>query len=151
MASMTLLDAPRYDARKARIRRNIIIGVIIAIPFIAFFTWFWWNWPEEHAVNRFFSAVEVKDYSKAYGIWNADPNWQQHPQQYSTYPYKDFMSDWGPNGEYGVITKAHVAVTKEYGNGVVIGVRINDNPKTLFLFVVRKTKTIGFSPVDLRY
>ena len=54
-------------------------------------------------MSKFFSAVEAKDYTQAFGIWNNDPNWQQHPNQYQTYPYKTFMSDWGPSGEYGVI------------------------------------------------
>ena len=148
---MTLLDAPQYDARKARIRLRIVIGVLIAIPIIAFFTWYFWNWPEEHRVNRFFSALESKQYSDAYGIWNNDPNWQQHPDRYKTYPYKAFMQDWGPNGEYGVIHSAHVAVTKEYGTGVVVGVKINGSHKTLFLWVERKNKTLGFSPFELRY
>lgn len=148
---MTLLDAPRYDPRKARIRRNIVIGIIVAIPFIAFFTWYYWNWPEEHKVDRFFHAAEAQNYSGAYGIWNNDPNWQQHPDQYKLYPYKQFLLDWGPSSEYGVITRAKILVSKEYGTGVVIGVRVNGNPKTLFLWVEKKTKTIGFSPVDLRF
>ena len=148
---MTLLDAPQYDARKARTRRRIAIGVLIAIPFIAFFTWFWWNWPEQHRVNQFFHAIEAKNYSRAFAIWNHDPHWQEHPDKYATYPLKEFMSDWGPSSEYGVITSAKVVVTKEYGTGVVIGVRINHNPKTLFLWVERRSKTLGFSPVDLRF
>ena len=148
---MTLLDAPQYDARKARIRQRILIGTLIAIPFIAFFTWYSWNWPEEHRVNKFFHSIEAKNYAGAFGVWNNDPNWQQHPDQYKLYPLGSFMQDWGPSGEYGVITKAKIVVTKEYGTGVVIGVRINDNPKTLFLWVEQKKKTIGFSPVDLRY
>ncbi|MEO6830170.1 MAG: hypothetical protein ABI164_10215 [Acidobacteriaceae bacterium] len=148
---MTLLDAPQYDARKALIRRRILIGVIVAIPFIAFFTWFWWNLPEEHRVNKFFHAVEAKDYSRGFGIWNNDSHWQQHPDQYKMYSYQSFMADWGPSGPYGVIHNAKIVVTKQYGTGVVIGVRINENPKTLFLWVERKNKTLGFSPVDLRY
>lgn len=148
---MVLLDAPRYDARKARIRRNIIVGVIVAIPFVAFFTWYWWNWPEEHRVDLFFQAVEAKDYPKAFGIWNADPDWQQHPDRYKLYPYGQFESDWGPSGEYGVITRAKILVSKQYGSGVVIGVRVNGDMKTLFLWVERKSKTIGFSPVQLRF
>ena len=78
--AMTLLDAPKYNARKALIRRNIIIGILIAIPFVAFFTWYWWNWPEEHRVNQFFHSIEAKDYSHAYALWNSDPDWQQHPR-----------------------------------------------------------------------
>ncbi|HWF67924.1 MAG TPA: hypothetical protein VN670_11495 [Acidobacteriaceae bacterium] len=148
---MTLLDAPQYNAGQARIRRNILIGILVAIPFIAFFTWYLWNWPEEHRVNTFFHAIEAKDYPQAFGIWNNDPQWQQHTDQYKNYSYQAFLSDWGPNGENGIISKAKIVVTKQYGTGVVIGVRINGNPKTLFLWVERKSKTLGFSPVDLRY
>ena len=36
-------------------------------------------------VNQFFEAVEQNDLKKAYGIWFHDPNWQQHPAQYSQY------------------------------------------------------------------
>lgn len=150
-SAMTLLDAPHYDARRARLRRNILVGVLIALPFVAFFTWYFWNWPEEHRVNQFFHAVEARDYPVAFGIWNNDQQWQQHSQEYTAYPYSSFLSDWGPNGEYGTITHAKIVVTKEYGTGVVIGVRVNNNPKTLFLWVERKAKTIGFSPVDLRF
>ncbi len=148
---MTLLDAPQYDARKAMIRRRVLIGILVAIPFIAFFTWYLWNWPEEHRVNQFFHAVEAKDYSRAFGIWNDDPKWQQHPDQYKMYPFSTFMSDWGPTGEYGTINSAKVVVTKQYGTGVVVGIEVNKNPKTLFLWVERKSKTLGFSPVDLRF
>jgi hypothetical protein len=148
---MTLLDAPRYDPRKARIRRNIIIGIVIAIPIIALLSWHFWNWPEEHRVDKFFHAIEAKNYNQAYGIWNNDSNWQQHPEQYKLYPLQQFMSDFGPSSEYGVITKAKIVVDLQYGTGVVIGVRINDNSKTLFLWVEKKAKTIGFSPVDLRF
>ncbi len=148
---MVLLDAPKYDARKARLRRNIIVGVIVAIPFVAFFTWYLWNWPEEHRVDLFFHAVEAKDYSKAFGIWNGDTHWQEHPDKYKLYPYGQFESDWGPSGEYGTITRAKILVSKQYGTGVVIGVRVNGNMKTVFLWVERKSKTIGFSPVELRF
>jgi hypothetical protein len=149
--AMTLLDAPKYNARKALIRRNIIIGIIVAIPFVAFFTWYWWNWPEEHRVNQFFHSIEAKDYSHAYALWNNDPDWQQHLDQYKLYTLDQFKSDWGPTGDYGVITKAKIVVTKEYGSGVVIGVRVNDSPKILFLWVEKKAKNIGFSPVELRF
>lgn len=148
---MVLLDAPKYDARKARIRRNLIIGIIVAIPFVAFLTWYNWNWTEEHRVNLFFHAIETKHYQRAFGIWNNDSHWQEHPDQYKLYPYQQFMSDWGPSGEYGTITSADILVSKQYGTGVVIGVRVNGNPKTLFLWVERKSKTIGFSPVELRF
>lgn len=148
---MVLLDAPKYDARKARIRRNIIIGIIVAIPFIAFFTWYFWNWTEERRVDQMFNAIQAKDFPRAFGIWNNDPDWQQHLDHYKAYPLAKFEQDFGPSSDYGIITSHKILVSKEYGTGVVIGVRVNQNPKTLFLWVERKAKTIGFSPVELRF
>ncbi len=148
---MTLLDAKPYDARKARMRRNILIGVLIAIPIIAAFSWYFWNWPEEHRINRFFHAVESKNYVEAFALWNNDPNWQQHLDLYKTYNYGQFETDWGPSSDYGVITSHKIVLSRQYGSGVVIGVSVNGRKAPLFLWVERKTKTIGFSPVELRF
>lgn len=148
---MTLFDARPYDARKARIRRNLYVGILISVPFIAAFTWYFWNWPEEHRIDRFFHAIEAKDYVKGFALWNNDPDWQQHPQRYQAYPYGQFEQDWGPSSDYGVITSHQIVVSKQYGSGVVVGVLINGGKTPLFLWVERKAKTIGFSPVELQY
>jgi hypothetical protein len=148
---MTLLDAKPYDARKARIRRNILIGILVAIPIVAALTWYLWDWPEEHRVNRFFHAIEVKDYAQGFALWNNDPHWQQHLDRYKTYPYGQFYQDWGPASDYGTITSHQVVVSKQYGSGVVVGVLINGGKTPLFLWVERSAKTIGFSPVELNY
>ncbi len=156
---MTLLDAKPYDAAKARFRRNIIIGILISIPFIAALTWYLWNWPEEHRVHKFFQAVEAKNYTEAYALWNNDPDWQQHLDRYKTYDLNKFEADWGPSSDYGVITSEKIVVSRQYGSGVVIGVVINGRLPTdssgrqtpLFLWVERNSKTIGFSPVELRF
>jgi hypothetical protein len=150
---MTLLDAPDYNPRRGIIIRNTIIAVAIALPIIAIVLWWTWLWPEEHRVDHFFHALEARNYSDAYGIWNHDPDWKQHEGKYSVYPFNDFMRDWGPKGEYGVIHSAKVVVSKDWGTGVIVGVLVNDAPKskTLFLVVNKSTKTIGFSPVELRY
>ncbi len=152
-SAMTLMDAQPYDARKARLRRNIIIGILIAIPFIAAFTWYVWNWPEEHRINRFFAALEAQNYTQAYGLWNSDPNWQQHPDRYKPYDFKQFEADWGPSSDYGVIHSHQILVSRQYGSGVVIGVGINGQGRKnpIFLWVERSTKTIGFSPFELRF
>ncbi len=148
---MTLLDAKPYDARKARIRRNIIIGILISIPIIAAFSWYFWNWPEEHRINRFMQAVETKNYVEAFALWNSDPDWQHHLDRYKTYTYGQFENDWGPSSDYGVITSHAIVVSRQYGSGVVVGVDINGRKTPLFLWVERKAKTIGFSPVELRF
>ncbi len=146
---MTLLDAPSYDARRARMVRNLLITIGVAVLVLGIAAWFLWDWPEEHRVNQFFASVEAGDLAKAYGQWNHDPDWQQHPQQYAGYDFNQFQKDWGPASDYGVIKRHRIVIAKTVGNGVVMGVEINGGKTPIFLRVDHKTKTIGFSPVEL--
>jgi hypothetical protein len=146
---MTLLDAPVYNARRARTIRNSILSAILAVIVLAILAWVFWDWPEQHRVNNFLATVESGDLSKAYGEWNNDPDWRNHLAQYKGYSFADFSKDWGPSSDYGKIRSHKLDVTKTVGNGVVIGVDINGGKTPLFLRVDHKTKTIGFSPVEL--
>ena len=56
------------------------------------------NWPEEHAVDKFFDALQQQNFEQAYGVWMNDADWKQHPDKFSRYPFTDFMKDWGPAG-----------------------------------------------------
>ena len=136
--------------------RNGIIAllVLLILAGIAY-----WNryWPEERTVDKFFAAVEQKDYVKAYAIWRADPQWQQHTDRYKEYPFGQFQLDWGPTGEYGYITKHDIrgAVSPNTSTGeatgVIVAVRvngINDATKLACLWVEKSTKTVNFSPRD---
>ncbi len=154
---MTLLDAPAFNARKARMVHNLsITGIVIAV-IAGIATWLWflqipwqfWHWPADHQINQFLGAVEGGDLQKAYGLWNHDPNWQQHPQQYQPYGFSEFQRDWGPASDYGVIKSHRIIVSRRVGNGVVIGININGGSTPIFLRVDSKTKTIGFSPIEL--
>jgi len=145
---MTLLDAPRYDAARARKRRNIGIALIVVVLLGAAGAWWFWNWPEEHRVNTFLAAVESGEMTKAYGIWNDDPNWQQHSEQYKVYGFDQFQKDWGGQSDYGQIHSHTTIISKTMGNGVVMGVDINGGKKPIFLWVNKKTKEMGFSPVE---
>lgn len=154
---MTLMDAPQYNARReSRNRTLIITGIVVLI--IAFFgtisyyldmPWQLWHWPSDHRVNVFLDTVQSGNLQKAFGIWNSDPNWQQHPSQYASYDFSQFQKDWGPASDYGVIKSHQIIVAKSVGNGVVMGVDINGGKTPLFLRVDDKAKTIGFSPVEL--
>ena len=146
---MTLLDAPRYDAQRARIIRNsvfITIGVIVlgAVLLFAF-----WDWPSQHRVNHFFSLVEKQDMPAAFAYWTNDPAWREHADRYTGYTFEDFEKDWGASSDYGVIRSHKIEITKTVGNGVVMGVDINGGKTPLFLRVDHKTDEIGFSPVEL--
>jgi len=155
---MTLMDAPKYDERRARRTRTLAIAGVVTFVVLFFGTIFWvldipwslWHWPSDHRVNQFLSAVEGGDLNKAYGLWNHDPNWQQHPQQYQPYDFTAFQKDWGPqNEDYGQIHSHTIFIAHRVGNGVVIGLYINSVKKPLFLRVDNKNHTIGFSPVEL--
>jgi hypothetical protein len=154
---MTLMDAPQYNARRESRNRSLLIGGIIAaivvffggISFYLDLPWQLWHWPSDHRVNRFFSTVESGNLQQAYALWNNDPNWQQHASQYSAYDFTQFQKDWGPSSDYGVIKSHQIIIAKTVGNGVVMGIDINGGKTPVFLRVDHKTKTIGFSPVEL--
>ena len=153
---MTLLDAPAFNARRARRNHIMAITAIVVVIVLGIGTWLWflqipwqlWHWPADHKINNFFSAVESGDLQKAYGLWNNDPNWQQHPQQYQPYGFTDFQKDWGPASDYGTIKSHSIIVSRRVGNGVVVGLDINGGKTPIFLRVDH-TGTIGFSPVEL--
>jgi hypothetical protein len=154
---MTLMDAPQFNASRERRNRNLgIIGIVVIV--LAFFgglsfyldmPWQLWHWPSDHRVNTFLSTIESGNLQQAYGLWNNDPSWQQHAGQYSAYDFTQFQKDWGSASDYGVIKSHQIIIAKTVGNGTVMGVNINGGKTPLFLRVDHKSKTIGFSPVEL--
>ena len=148
MAS-TIFGAPSYDPRRERRRKQIIALIIVFAVLIGLLAWLYRNWPEERVVNKFFTALEQKDYERAYAIWMNDPDWKQHPQKYEKYPFKEFYVDWGPGGEWGVINKYEIegSVSPPHGSGVIVVVRVNDRAEKARIWVERSDKTLTFSPM----
>ena len=153
---MSLIDAPEYDERAERRKRSIFIsiGVLVLLLVIIFFAgyisghgWFFSNLPAEHRVNDFFKALEAKDYAKAYGIYNNDADWQQHPQKYSSYPLQRFTEDWTSASPVNApITSHHVDISKTdgtgaFGTGIIVAVRLNGDHK-IFMYVNRADGTM---------
>src|SRR5665213_684785 len=92
---MTLLNAPQFDEQKETRQRNILVGSGILVVALVLLTvggfllghgWLFTNLPIEHMVNNFLTALQAKDYPKAYGIFYNDADWQQHPDKYKDYP-----------------------------------------------------------------
>jgi hypothetical protein len=147
---MTLLDAQPYDPAKARRRKIAITAAIVGVIVLAAMAWMYRNWPEEHAVDKFFTAIQNKDYETAYGIYFNDPGWQKHQQKYSQYTYADFYRDWGPGGEWGLV-KSHKIYgsvnTKSFGGGgVVVEVIVNERSEHARMFVQKPDKTLTVYP-----
>jgi hypothetical protein len=162
---MTLLDAPKYDAARARRNRQVLwisVGV-----FVALFIGFWvgaghpvdwpWNWMTHlrgrSTINTFLSDVEHNDLAAAYGIWNHDPDWRQHPDKLGSYSFERFQQDWSsnsPENEYGSIQTHKIVAARMSGNVLLVGTLINGHKsKALFLNFDPKSRQLGFSPVEL--
>ncbi|HLI63339.1 MAG TPA: hypothetical protein VKV05_08050 [Terriglobales bacterium] len=154
---MSLFEAKPYDAAAARKKRNIIIALVLLVLVLLLVWWQLRFWPEEHVVDRFFDALQQQNYEQAYAIWMNDPDWKQHPQRYSRYTYHDFLQDWGPSGEWGII-KSHAidgaAVPQGYSgtpfataSGVVVVVTVNQRiADKAHIWVQKSDKTLSFSP-----
>jgi hypothetical protein len=154
---MTLFEAQPYDEARARKRRALIVALVVLGLVIGIVWWQMRYWPEERVVDRFFDALQQQDYEKAYGIWMHDPSWKQHPQQYDRYTYNDFIKDWGPGGEWGIIKSHRVSgVGEPHGysgspfarsSGVVVIVTVNERiAHKASIWVEKSDKTLGFSP-----
>ena len=167
---MSLMDAPAYDPTVDNRRRNVLFGIsgalaLLAILAVAGFVlghgWLWTNLGYEHRVNNFFDALEAKDYAKAYGIYNADPDWQQHPQKYSDYPLPRFTDDWTADSpDNAPITSHHVDISRTdgsgaFGTGVIVAVRVNledGGGHKVFMYVNKADKTMTWpAPHQLGY
>jgi hypothetical protein len=154
---MTLFEAQPYDEARARRRRAIIIVAVAVVIVIAAVLWLNRFYPEEHVVNQFFEALQQQSFEKAYGVWMHDPDWKEHRDRYSRYSYNDFIKDWGPGGEWGIIKNHHVdctAVPSGYSgspfataSGVVVVVTVNERvADKANLWVQKDDKTLGLSP-----
>ncbi|HUM07143.1 MAG TPA: hypothetical protein VLT90_16865 [Terriglobales bacterium] len=142
---MTLLDAPQYDPSKAKRRKIQIALAIVMVLVLAVVGWLYRNWPEEHAVDRFFAALQKQDYETAYGIYFHDSEWRQHLQKYSQYTYADFYRDWGPGGEWGLVKSHRIYGSASSKDGVVVEVVVNDRADRARMFVL-KDKTLTVFP-----
>jgi hypothetical protein len=151
---MTIFEAPAYDPRKARRRKIIISVVVVVVLVLGTIAWIYRNWPEEHRVSKFFTALVNKDFETAYGIWIADPSWKNKPPL-GRYPYADFYRDWGPSGEWGPIHSFKIdgssrpSDKNSSSNGVVVVVTVNERKEPATIFVDKSDHTLSFSPFEV--
>jgi hypothetical protein len=151
---MTLLDAQEYDPGKGRRRKARIISAITILLILLCLGWWFRYWPQEHVVGQFFDALQRQDYKTAYGIWMHDPQWEQHLDQHSKYPFKEFYQDWGPGGEWGLIKTQKVFAASTCpggGTGVVVDVIVNDRTKHAQVWVEKSDKTLSYPPCELLF
>jgi hypothetical protein len=143
------MDAKEFDEAGARRKKVRIAIVVVALLVVGFLVYQFRYWPEERLVDRFFAALERKDFETAYGLYMADAAWQQHPQLYPLYPYNEFYRDWGPGGEWGLVKNYKIYATGECphgGSGVIVEVVVNDRHEHEQIYVQKKEKTFSQSP-----
>jgi hypothetical protein len=166
MSLTDLMDAPAYDPARDDRRRNILIGIVVALlllgavalaGYVSGHGWLFSNEGYEHRVNNFFTALETKDYAQAYGIYYNDPDWQQHPAKYKDYPLARFTDDWTKDSPINEpITSHHVdksvsAGSGTFGTGIIVASTINGDKK-IFLYVNRADKTMTWpAPYVFKY
>lgn len=152
---MTIFEAKEYDPRIEKRRRMYILAALVLVAIAGFLAYRLWDWREERTIDKFLTAVEHRDYEKAYALWNADPNWKQHPQEYSGYNFGTFEQDWGPVGAYGEIRshRMRTAMTPKNASGVVVVAMVtfakHSGEEPLALWVEKKNESITFLPPTL--
>jgi len=87
---MALMDAKEYDPRPAEKRRKIIATVVVLVVAVSVYLYITRYDSEKKVINNFFQAIEQKDFDKAYGIYEGDPDWKQHPEKYANYSANQF-------------------------------------------------------------
>ena len=153
---MTLLNAPEFDSAAAKRKNTAIIaalvlfGVFVVITLAGYLLghgWFFTNLPAEHKVDSFFTALESKDYGKAFAIYTNDPAWQSHPDKHKDYPIARFTEDWTTESPVkGPIVNHHVDISRTdgtgtLGTGIIVAVRVNGDHK-LFMWYQRSDGTL---------
>jgi hypothetical protein len=156
---MTLLNAPTYDARRENLKRRLLIGtmavvlvggILAILGYVLGHGWFFSNLPVEHKVNVFMQTVQDGDYAKAYGIWENDADWQQHPQKYD-YKLQRFTEDWTAASDWGGPVKSyHIDVSKRDATGTVVAVNINGK-KRFFIKYEKADGTLSYFPNEISY
>ncbi len=160
------MDAPVYDERRARRTKTLgiaaasIVGLLVVLFLMGRILghgWMFSDLPAEHRVNKFYAALQDKDYAKAYGVYNNDPHWQQHPQKYAGYPLSRFTEDWTTYSPVkGPVTSHHIDVSSAdgtgfFGTGIIVGATVNGDQK-VFLYVDRSDGTFEYpSPHIIEY
>jgi len=150
---MTLLNAPTYNESREKLKQRLLIGAGVTLALCVLLTvggyidghgWFFSNLPAEHKVSTFFAALQAKDYNKAFGIYNNDANWQQHPDQYKDYPESRFQEDWSTEDPIkGPVNSYHVDISRTdgegaFGTGIIVAVTVNGS-KRVFMYYLRKS------------
>jgi hypothetical protein len=150
MEAMTLLDAKQHDFARDRRRRMWIAVAVILLVLVAWAVYHYRHYPERRAVNKFFAALQSQNYDSAYAVWFNDPDWKQHPKNYS-YTFSEFYRDWGLGSEWGLVKSSSVdcSLSPGGGSGVIVQVTVNARAEHAYVWVEKASRTLSFSPNEI--
>ena len=126
------------DARRERLRKRVIIWGLLAVIVGTSAFFYFRNWGEERAIDRFVALLQQQKYQEAYLLW-------QTPESAKFYPPEKFAEDWGPSGAYKNVAALKVRGVDSCDAGVVFDVAY-PGADDFGLWVERKTKIISFAP-----
>jgi hypothetical protein len=150
MEAMTLMDAEQYDPGRDRRRRRRMVVATVLVVLAVWVIYHCRDYPERSAASKFFAALRSHNYEAAYALWFRDPEWKQHPNQYSKYAFNDFYRDWGPGGEWGLVKSYSVDCSlSPSGTGVIVQVTVNSRAEHAYVWVEKGNRTLSFSPTEI--
>ena len=118
------------------------VAAVLAVAIIGTSCYLYFRtWSQERALDRFFAALESKDFQSAYRMWCPTDNSCKY------YPFEMFEKDWGPATPYSHGSAAKVDNVDYCGESVVFNVSY-PNADPLVLVVKRENDLIGFPPAD---
>jgi hypothetical protein len=146
-----LLDADHQEP-PSKLLRYVVSAAALAI-LVAVGLWFVFRYQtEKRVVEHFMDAVVAGDLQQAYQIWHPHPS----------YPYAEFVSDWGPSGYWGPVASYKLESANEPengGSGIIVTVEISpyspypdeNDPKSsrtreVQIWVERSDKSLSFPP-----
>ena len=147
---MTLLDPPPVTSHKSRAIPFTIAAVTIAAIVVLYFVFRYY--PEKKAAERFFNALAADNIDQAYELWKPGPS----------YTKKDFLADWGPEGNYGPVKSYEILKTSSPHGANAVDVRVAVSPfspmpdasdpeksrktKVVSVWVITSDKSLSFPP-----
>jgi hypothetical protein len=146
-----LLDSDSEDPQ-SKLRRYIIFGLLAVVAAVVLGLYLTRYNAEKRTVRQLLDTVVKGDMEAAYRLW----------QPQSTYTYRDFVDDWGPNGFYGPVRSYQIVTAQRQGgaSGVVVVVEVSPfapfpadtereklaKNKEVKLWVERETQALAFAP-----
>ena len=128
------------DARREKIVKRIIITVIIVSISAGLLYWMLKDYREKGQTKAFLQLVQDGDFEAAYALWGCTES-----QPCLEYSYEKFLRDWGPDGEYGNISAAHITRTRSCEAGIIQTLEIPEYGDVL-LWVDRSDHYISYAP-----